>query len=100
MRFSKLQDVMGLNLFSAVLELTKEQGELDALVDKLNRLEKIGEIPSVEKWLMLREMHNAFSHEYPDDPEIQAAILNKAFMLANELIAILKSVSLFANRYV
>jgi len=46
MRFSKLQNVMGVKLFPVVLELTKEQGELEAFVDKLNRLEKIGAIPS------------------------------------------------------
>jgi len=40
-RFAKLQDIMGVKLFPAVLELTKEQGELDAFVDKLNRLVKI-----------------------------------------------------------
>jgi len=98
-RFAKLQDVMGVKLFPAVLELTKEQGELDAFVDKLNRLEKIGAIPSTDEWLVLREMRNAFSHEYPDDPEIQAAILNKAFMLAGELIAVLSGLDMFASRY-
>jgi len=99
-RFAKLQDMMGAKLFAAVLEITKEQGELDAFVDKLNRLEKIGAIPSAEKWLLLREMRNAFSHEYPDDPEIQAAILNKAFMLASELIATLEGMKKFAGRYI
>ncbi|RLL55885.1 hypothetical protein D8Y20_00085 [Mariprofundus sp. EBB-1] len=99
-RFSRLQDAMGAKLFSAVLELTKEQGSLDAFVDKLNRLEKIGAIPSVNDWLILREMRNAFSHEYPDDPEIQVAILNKAFVLARGLIATLTYLEIFANRYI
>ena len=40
-RFAKLQGTMGMKLFPAVLELTKEQGELDAFIDKLHRLEKI-----------------------------------------------------------
>jgi hypothetical protein len=98
-RFAKLQDTMGVKLFPAVLELTKEQGVLDAFVDKLNRLEKIGAIPSANDWLMLREMRNAFSHEYPDDPDIQAAILNRAFALAKELIATLGHLEAFARRY-
>jgi len=98
-RFAKLQDIMGMKLFPAVLELTKEQGELEAFVDKLNRLEKIGAIASVHDWLLLREMRNAFSHEYPDDPEIQAAIMNKAFVLAAELIASLKKIETFAARF-
>jgi len=99
-RFSRLQDTMGAKLFATVLELTKEQGSLDAFVDKLNRLEKIGAIPSANDWLILREMRSAFSHEYPDDPEIQVAILNKAFVLARELIATLTHLEIFANRYI
>ncbi len=57
-RFSKLQDAMGAKLFPAVLELTKEQGEFSAFLDKLYRLEKIGAILSAEHWLLLREMRN------------------------------------------
>lgn len=58
-RFARLQDAMGTKLLPLVLELTKEQGELDAYLDKLNRLEKIGVLPSVDEWLMLCEMRNA-----------------------------------------
>ena len=62
-RFAKLQDAMGAKLFPAVLELTKEQGELAAFIDKLNKLEKIGAIESADQWLQLREMRNEFSHD-------------------------------------
>ena len=98
-RFSKLQDAMGDKLFPAVLELTKELSELLTFVDKLNRLEKIGAIESAEQWLLLREMRNQFSHDYPDDPEIQAAILNKAFELAKNLLSIFGKVKVFAAPY-
>jgi hypothetical protein len=98
-RFSKLQDVIGMNLFPFVLELTKEPGTFDAFVDKLNRLEKLGAIPSANDWLMLREMRNAFAYEYPDDPEIQAAILNKAFILAEQLLVTLHGLEKFAECY-
>ena len=98
-RFSKLQDAMGDKLFPAVLELTKELSELLTFVDKLNRLEKIGAIESAEQWLLLREMRNQFSHDYPDDPEIQAAILNKAFELAKNLLSIFSKVKVFAAPY-
>lgn len=98
-RFAKLQDAMGAKLFPAVLELTKEQGHYPAFLDKLNRLEKIGAIESADQWLLLREMRNEFSHDYPDDPAIQAAILNKAYPLANELLEILNRIELFASGY-
>jgi len=89
-RFSKLQDAMGAKLFPAGLELTKEQGELPAFLDKLYRLEKMGAISSAEHWLLLQEMRNEFSHDYPDDPAIQSAILNKAYRLADDLLLVLK----------
>ena len=93
-RFGKLQDLMGTQLFPAVLELTKEQGNLKAFIDKLYRLEKIGAIDSADDWLLMREIRNAFSHDYPDDPELQAELLNKAFELAARL---LEKISVFVT---
>ncbi|PXX95628.1 hypothetical protein [Halomonas sp. LBP4] len=98
-RFSKLQDAMGTKLLPGVLELTQEQGELLTFIDKLNRLEKIGAIASASDWLRLREMRNQFSHDYPDDPEIQASLLNKAFTLAGDLLETLEHVKTFASPY-
>jgi hypothetical protein len=98
-RFSKLQDVMGAKLLPAVIELTHEEGELTTFIDKLNRLEKIGALDSVEQWLKLREMRNQFAHEYPDDPEIQSALLNKAFGMASQLLQCLDHVVCFAVKY-
>ncbi len=99
-RFAKLQDAMGANLFPAILELTKEQGNLVAFLDKLNQLEKIGAISSAERWLLLREMRNQFSHDYPDDPVFQSAMLNKAYELANDLLAVLDRIESFAKNYI
>ncbi|MET4161004.1 hypothetical protein ABIE61_000826 [Marinobacterium sp. MBR-111] len=98
-RFSKLQDAMGAKLLPAVLDLTQEQGELSAFIDKLNRLEKIGAIESANEWLQLREMRNQFAHDYPEDSDIQASLLNKAFGLSERMLVILKGVSDFAERY-
>lgn len=98
-RFAKLQDVMGAKLFPTVLELTKEQGQYSAFIDKLNKLEKIGAIESADQWLQLREMRNEFSHDYPDDPVLQAAMLNKAYKLATDLLIVLNRVEVFASAY-
>ena len=80
---------MGTKLMPAILELAQEPGELTAFIDKLNRLEKIGAIASAEAWLQTREMRNQFAHDYPDDPEIQASLFNKAFDIADEMLQIL-----------
>jgi hypothetical protein len=99
-RFAKLQDALGAKLLPAVLELTKEPGEFDAYLDKLDRLEKIGALPSVDEWLELREMRNVFAHDYPEDSELQAATLNRAFAAADRLVEILHHVKNYAGRYV
>lgn len=98
-RFSKLQDAMGAKLLPAIIELTHEEGELSTFIDKLNRLEKIGALSSVDQWLKLREMRNQFAHDYPDDPEIQASLLNKAFDMAVQLLTILDQVIVFSKKY-
>ena len=98
-RFSKLQDTMGAKLLPAILELTKEQGDLTAFIDKLNRLEKIGAIPSAAQWLKLREMRNQFAHDYPEDPEIQSSLLNKALDLAEEMLQTLDHATRYAEKY-
>ena len=98
-RFGKLQDVMGAKLFPAVLELTKEPGDLNAFIDKLYRLEKIGAIASADNWLLMREIRNAFSHDYTDDPHLQAEVLNKAFQLAVQLLDVLDTMMAFIAPY-
>ena len=98
-RFGKLQDLMMVKLFPAVLEITKEPGELKAFIDKLYRLEKIGAIASADDWLLMREARNSFSHDYPDDQELQAASLNKAFELATLLLEVLNGIKGFVRPY-
>lgn len=98
-RFAKMQDVMGAKLFPVLLELTKEPGEYPAYLDKLDRLEKIGALPSVDEWLELREMRNAFAHDYPEDSELQAATLNRAYAAAGRLQEILAHVKQYAEPY-
>ncbi len=91
---------MGARLFTALLDLLQEPGELDAFIDKLNRLEKLGAISSALLWQRFREMRNQFAHDYPDDPEIQASLLNKGFELAEDLLVSLADVEAFAERYI
>lgn len=99
LRFSKLQDAMGNQLFASVLDMLQEPGDLDAFIDKLNRLEKLGAIDAASSWQQSREMRNQFAHDYPDDPEIQASLLNKGFALAEALLDSLADVEVFADRY-
>ena len=98
-RYSKLQDAMGARLLPALLELIQEPGPLDTFIDKLNRLEKVGAIRAAEQWRSFREMRNQFAHDYPEDPAIQAALLNKAFNLSEKLLVELDHIERFARPY-
>ncbi|MDX8413401.1 MAG: hypothetical protein R8J85_04870 [Mariprofundales bacterium] len=98
-RFGQLQDTMGKSLFPAILELTKEQGELVAFIDQLHRLEKLGAVTSADAWLELRALRNALTHEYPDEPSLQAAMLNKTVEAAVTLLAVLDCGEKYAKKY-
>ena len=88
-RFGKLQDAIGTRLLPATLQLVQEWKDRDPFLDKLNRAEKLGILPSVEQWQFLRELRNQTAHEYPDQPErvranlrlliAQVAVLEKAY---------------------
>jgi len=93
LRYTKLQDTMGSRLFPAILQYLTEQFEDRPMLDKLNRLEKLGFIDSVEKWQTVRSIRNKFAHDYPDDPDKNAAQLNLAFESVSDLYAMLSIVS-------
>lgn len=84
MRFGKLQDIIGVKIFSLMLELLGE--DAGSFVDKLNKLEKLGYIDDVNWWMALREIRNQIMHDYPDDYE--AIVLHLAMLTtkANELL--------------
>jgi len=44
-------------------------------------------------------MRNQFAHDYPEDPEIQASLLNKAMRQAEQMLNILSHVKQFAQAY-
>jgi len=78
LRFTKLQDAIGSRLFPAILQYLQEPYEERPMLDKLNRLEKLGYIQSAEAWQYLRNTRNKFANEYPDDQERNAALINIA----------------------
>lgn len=88
LRFGKLQDAIGARLLPSVLLYLQEPYEDRPMLDKLHRLEKLGYIEDSEQWQALRMLRNRFAHEYPDDPDKNAAIL----MLAIESVLSLKNI--------
>lgn len=92
LRFTKLQDAMGTRLLPAVLGFLQEPFEDRPMLDKLHRLEKLGYLPSVERWHGLRAIRNHFAHDYPQDDALKAAYLNEAVNAVPELEAVLQGI--------
>ncbi|EKD77512.1 MAG: hypothetical protein ACD_42C00313G0002 [uncultured bacterium] len=84
-RFAKLQDMLGVTIFPMILELTEEPGIYPTFIDKLNRLEKMDVIPSSDAWSEFRKVRNSFTHEYPNNPALNASLLNDAYKQAKKL---------------
>ncbi|WP_295583245.1 hypothetical protein [uncultured Lamprocystis sp.] len=85
-RFSKLQDTLGLRLVPATLAALSEPFEDWPMIDRLNRLEKLGFI-DVDNWLGWREIRNRLAHEYPEQPETRFAAIESAIAAAADLAA-------------
>lgn len=85
-RFTKLQDALGLRLVPATLSALSEPFEDWPMIDRLNRLEKLGFI-EVDDWLRWREIRNRLAHEYPDHPETRFAAIASAIAAATDLAA-------------
>lgn len=78
LRLTKLQDALGAQLYPALLAYLQEPYEDRPMLDKLNRLEKMGYLVSVEQWQSLRAIRNRLTHDYPADDSLKAAYLNDA----------------------
>jgi hypothetical protein len=86
LRFTKLQDAMGSHLFSAILGFLQEPYEERPMLDKLHRLEKLGYLQDALAWSDVRTIRNKFAHDYPDDPDKNAALINIAIQTAQNLL--------------
>lgn len=92
LRFTKLQDGMGGHLYPAILDYLQEPFEERPMLDKLNRLEKLGYVQNAEMWQNIRSIRNKFAHDYPDDPEKNAALVNIATEAAQSMIGVLAAI--------
>ena len=92
LRFTKLQDAMGGRLLPSVLAFLQEPYEDRPMLDKLNRLEKLGYLDHAETWHTLRAIRNRFAHDYPEDDALKAAYLNEAVAAVPLLQTILSRV--------
>ena len=96
-RFMKLQDVLGEKVLPGLLSATLDPLPPESpFVQKLQRLERLGAIPSAQAWRVLREARNSLAHEYPQHPELQAAQWTVFVTAAGDLVSIWTAVKRFA----
>ena len=98
-RFMKLQDSLGEKVFPGLLAATLDPLPPEAtFAERLHRLERLGALPSVERWRLLREVRQSLAHEYPEHPGLQAAALTRLVGGARELLLIWAAAHAFAGR--
>lgn len=68
-RFTKIQDKMGDKLFPSILRELEEYKNSMALIDVLNRLEKLELLENSDKWIDYRKLRNSLTHEYPNNSD-------------------------------
>jgi hypothetical protein len=73
-RFGRLQDLLGDKWLPAWLRAMQEP--LGAVLENLDRAEKLTLIQSADEWLAVRKLRNLMVHEYLDQPDaLYAALL-------------------------
>lgn len=97
-RFGKLQDTLGTRVLPGVLDLSEEPLQESAPFGaKLQRLERLRVLPSVNQWRTLRELRNQLAHEYVDAPALKAAALNRFLDGIDSILEIWAHVSAYVE---
>ena len=83
-RFSRLQDTLGDKLLPALLLALGEP--VGAVIDNLDRAERLGFVASADDWLATRRLRNRMVHEYVEDPAVLAESLRQGHALVPMLL--------------
>ena len=92
-RLGRLQDLLGDKLLPAWLKAMQEGS--GAVLENLDRAEKLGLLSSADEWLAIRKLRNLMVHEYIDHPQT----LHMALHAAHDHVAMLaQTVEVFERR--
>jgi len=89
-RYTRLQDDIGARLIPAVLTALGEDIVPMPALDRFNRLEQLGWLPSADEWMELRQIRNQFAHEYPESAAERFERFQAAVGAARRLIDLLE----------
>ncbi|MDN5939384.1 MAG: hypothetical protein L0H83_12090 [Salinisphaera sp.] len=82
-RFCRLQDTLGHRLLPALLQALGEP--VAAVIDNLDRAERLGWLNSTQEWQDVRQLRNQMIHEYMEDP----VVLTSALQAGHESVPML-----------
>lgn len=88
-RYTRLQDDMGARLMPAALLSLGEEVAAMSVLDRLNRLEQLGWLPSADEWAELRRIRNEFAHDYPETAAERLERLQLAVESASRVLEVL-----------
>lgn len=83
-RFARLQDTLGDKVLPLVLAALGEP--VGAVIDNLDRAERLGLLTSADEWLATRRLRNRMVHEYVEDPAVLAESLQQGHSLVPMLL--------------
>lgn len=84
-RFGRLQDTLGDKLLRLLLTALGEKPA--AVIDNLDRAERLGFLASADEWMAMRELRNQMIHEYVEDPVLLTSALLSGHAFVPELVA-------------
>lgn len=84
-RFGRLQDTVGDKLLPLLLTAMGERSA--AVIDNLDRAERLGLLDSAEEWVTIRNLRNQMVHEYVEDIAVLASALQNGHQFVPVLIA-------------
>ena len=89
-RFCRLQDTVGDKLLPLWLQALGEKR--GAVVDNLDKAEKLGMLESADRWLAIRQTRNQMIHEHIESAQVLADALNAAHDYQEQIISFAKAI--------
>ncbi len=99
-RFSDLQDLLGKPMFQSITQMDQDEmpGNELSTRERVVLMEKRGLI-AMEQWQRIREIRNAFAHDYPDQHEEKARSYNAAWECSYYLLGVVTNLGKYIEKH-